>query len=130
MTKTSKQLLADARKTVPATSPGVARSDADDNRAIILDVREASELTSDGQLADSVHIPRGLLEFKADAEMDTAEETLTLARTNGRKVHVLCASGGRAVLAAQTLNTMGYDATVIEGGLKGWKQAGLDVADS
>jgi len=125
MTKTAKDFVADAKKSVSATTPIDARADADADRAIILDVREAAELSAEGKPAGSVHVPRGLLEFKADPNIDTAEEALTTAKAQGRKVHVLCASGGRAVLAAQTLNAMGYDATVIEGGLKGWKEAGL-----
>ena len=43
------------------------------------------------------------------------------------RVHVLCASGGRAALAADTLRAMGYDATLIEGGLAAWKANGLPV---
>jgi rhodanese-related sulfurtransferase len=42
-------------------------------------------------------------------------------------VHVLCGSGGRAALAAHTLKRMGYEATVIEGGIAGWKESGLPV---
>lgn len=130
MPKTAKDFLADAKKTTPATTPADARADTDAGRAIILDVREAGELSAGGKPAGSVHVPRGLLEFKADPETGAADQALTAAKTQGRKVHVLCASGGRAVLAAQTLNAMGYDATVIEGGMKGWKEAGLAVASS
>ncbi|MGQ7848057.1 rhodanese-like domain-containing protein [Granulosicoccus sp. 3-233] len=130
MTSTADSLVNEARKTVPATMPIDARADADAGYAIILDVREAAELSSVGTPVGSIHVPRGLLEFKADPETDTAEEALTIAKAQGLKVHVLCASGGRAVLAAQTLNTMGYDATVVEGGMKGWKEAGLQVANS
>jgi rhodanese-related sulfurtransferase len=88
-------------------------------------VREAAELSSDGKPVGSVHVPRARLEFKADPETAAAEETLTAAKVKDYKVHVLCASGGRAVLAAQTLDAMGSDATVIEGDLKAWKEAGL-----
>jgi len=42
-------------------------------------------------------------------------------------VHVLCASGARAALAADSLKQMGYDATVIDGGLAAWKKAGLPL---
>ena len=40
---------------------------------------------------------------------------------------VLCAAGGRAALAADTLRVMGYQAQVIEGGMSGWKASGLPV---
>lgn len=130
MTSTAKDLVADAKRNVPATTPTDALSERDANRAIILDVREAAELSAEGTPEGSVHVPRGLLEFKADPEIDIAEDALTCAKEQDLKVHVLCASGGRAVLAAQTLNAMGYEASFIEGGMKGWKEAGLELANS
>ena len=40
----------------------------------------------------------------------------------------MCASGARASLAALTLKTMGYgDVAILDGGLKGWTEAGLPV---
>ncbi len=49
---------------------------------------------------------------------------LTAVRDSGR-VLVLCASGGSAALAADTLRMMGYEELVIEGGMTGWKACGL-----
>ena len=56
-----------------------------------------------------------------------ADATLAARQDGGRPVHVLCASGGRAALAAAMLGEMGYDARVIEGGMTAWKEAGLPV---
>lgn len=43
---------------------------------------------------------------------------------------VVCASGARASLAALTLKTMGYqDVAILDGGLKGWTEAGLPVGE-
>src|SRR5690606_334172 len=93
---------------------------------LILDVREPAELEKDGRIAGALHIPRGILETPADPTAQTAKARLTDLRGAGR-VHVLCASGGRAALAADTLRRMGYDADLIEGGLGGWKSAGVPV---
>ena len=42
----------------------------------------------------------------------------------------MCASGARASLAALTLKTMGYqDVAILDGGLKGWTEAGLPVGE-
>lgn len=117
-----KELVAEARAQVQAVTPQQAR----DSGELILDVREPSELESSGRVAGAVNIPRGVLESRADPGTQTAEERLTRLRGAGR-VHVLCGSGARAALAAHTLSRMGYDATVIEGGLAGWKEAGLPV---
>ncbi|TFL18907.1 sulfurtransferase [Jannaschia formosa] len=120
-----KDLVADARSRVGAVSPQEAE-DAVRRGDLILDVREPAELEKDGRIAGALHIPRGILETRADATAQTAEARLTEARGSAR-VHVLCASGGRAALAADTLQRMGYDAALIEGGLGGWKSAGLPV---
>lgn len=117
-----KELVAEARAHVSAVTPQQAIGEAD----VILDVREAAELESTGQIAGALSIPRGILESRADPESSVADQRLTRLRGSGR-VHVLCASGARATLAAHTLLRMGYEAAVIEGGMSGWKQAGLPV---
>ncbi|WP_375263429.1 rhodanese-like domain-containing protein [Palleronia sp.] len=125
MTMTMKDLVADARSRVGAVSPQEAE-DAARKGDLILDVREPAELEKDGRIAGALHIPRGILETRADATAQTAEARLTETQSSGR-VHVLCASGGRAALAADTLQRMGYEADLIESGLGGWRSAGLPV---
>ena len=125
MTMTLKDLVADARSRVAAISPKLAEEAARQGD-LILDVREPAELEKDGRITGALHIPRGILETRADATAQTADARLTEAQSSGR-VHVLCASGGRAALAADTLRRMGYDADLIEGGLGGWKSAGLSL---
>ena len=47
-----------------------------------------------------------------------------------RRTIVVCASGARASLAALTLETMGYeDVVVLDGGFKGWTDAGLPTTE-
>ncbi len=124
MTATMRDLVADARTRVGAVSPQEAERSARQGD-LILDVREPAELEGAG-IAGALHVPRGIIETRVDATADTAEARLTEVRGSGR-VHVLCASGGRAALAADTLRRMGYDADLIEGDLGGWKSAGLPV---
>jgi rhodanese-related sulfurtransferase len=63
-----------------------------------------------------------LLEFFADPTSPRHKEPLDPSR----RVIVVCASGARATLAAATLKDMGYeDVVVLDGGLKGWTDAGL-----
>ncbi len=92
---------------------------------LILDVREPAELDSVGAVDGAVHIPRELVEAQADADTGKANEILAKKRGGNGRVHVLCASGARAALAADSLRQMGYDTTVIEGGLAAWKEADL-----
>ena len=121
MSKTMKEFVAKARQ---KTGGSVKAAQAD---GLVLDVREAHELDGDGRVPDAVHVPRGLLEAKADVTNEGGEKALHAAHSSGRPVHVLCASGARASLAAATLNEMGYAAQPIEGGLKGWREAGRPV---
>lgn len=126
MTKSAGDLVAAAKSRVSSITPGDAHAQAASGSAVILDVREPGELANSGTPHGAVHVPRGLLEFKADSG-DTGDAALKSARADGRAVMVLCASGGRAALAASTLTDMGYSAQIIEGGMQGWKNAGLDT---
>lgn len=122
MSISAKQLIEEAKSKVESVSPEQAQE------GLILDVREPGELTSEGQVDGAIHIPRGTLEMKADEHTAAGEARLLEARRAGSTVHVLCASGARAALAAATLKQMGYTATVIEGGMGAWKKAGLPVS--
>ena len=126
MTNSMKDLVADAKTRVETIRPDDAQA-AQQGGDIILDVREASELDSDGAVDGAIHIPRGLLESQADPDTGRGHDALVAMRHSEGCVHVLCASGARAALAADTLRTMGYTAKVIDGGLAGWKEAGLPV---
>lgn len=65
--------------------------------AIILDVREVEEF-NEACLIESTNIPRGLLEMRIADICDNPD----------RLILIHCAAGGRASLAASTLQTMGY----------------------
>ncbi|MBO0663274.1 sulfurtransferase [Jiella sp. CQZ9-1] len=110
------------------TGGSVSPRDAEGANALILDVREAEELASTGRVAGALHIPRGLLEAKADPSSPAQAAELTGALAANRPVNVLCASGARAALAAARLVEMGYTAKPIEGGIKAWQDAGLPIA--
>lgn len=123
--KTLKDFTSEARESVGSIGPEDAYKAAEID-AIILDVREAGELGRDGRIPGATHVPRGSLELRADAQA-SPDERLTGAKRDGRRVLTLCGGGTRALLAAATLRQMGYDAAVIEGGMKAWKVAGLPV---
>jgi rhodanese-related sulfurtransferase len=120
MAKTAMQMIGEARAQVPLVEPKEAASELDDG-AVMVDVREAEEWQH-GHINGSVRAPRGLLEFFADPASPRHKEALDPRK----RTIVLCASGARASLAALTLKTMGYsDVVILDGGLKGWTEAGL-----
>lgn len=91
-----------------------------DNGALLLDIRDASELQAVGRAAQSHHISRGMLEFRADPATQFYDPELRF----DRPILVHCASGGRAALAGKLLKDMGYTEVYNIGGLQDWKAAG------
>jgi rhodanese-related sulfurtransferase len=109
-----------------AANAAVERIDIDRARklvaegALLLDIRDAPELEREGRAVGSHHIPRGMLEFRADPATQFHDTQLAF----DRPVVLHCASGGRAALAGKLLKDMGYTAVYNMGGLQDWKAAG------
>ena len=121
MTTTAMQMIVDAKAQVGSLAPKDAAEELAAGDAVAVDVREPEEWQH-GHIDGSVAAPRGLLEFFADPTSPRHKEALEPTR----RTIVICASGARASLAAKTLQDMGYqDVVVLDGGLKGWTDAGL-----
>ena len=123
MPRNVKDLLAAANAEVPRISPDEARKMVADQNAVIVDVRDMPELQTSGKIPGSVHIPRGMLEFRADT--DTPNHDANLSKD--RPIILHCASGGRSALSGQTLKNMGYQNVHNLGGFKDWVEAGGEV---
>ena len=86
---------------------------------VLLDVREPQEFAA-GHLPGAINIPRGLLEFQLSG-------TPALGARDLRAV-LYCKTSGRAALAAQTMQAMGYlNVQSIAGGYDAWLAAGQPV---
>ena len=100
----------------------IALKDADEaiqQAEVLIDVREADEFAS-GHLPGAVLVPRGLLEFKLSGTPALSGRDL--------KVVLYCKTSGRAALAAQTMQSMGYlNVASIAGGFDAWAAAGKTV---
>ena len=57
-----------ANAVVPRISPAQAQELIEGGNAVVVDVRDAPEVEKSGKVAGAVHIPRGMLEFRADPE--------------------------------------------------------------
>lgn len=127
MVKGIKDFVAEAKGRVGEVTPQEAHDAVAAGRAVLLDVREAAELARSGTVGEEhLHIPRGVLEAKADPQSGAADPGLIAARDE-RTVLTLCASGARAAMAAARLAEMGYGAKLVTGGFEGWRAAGLPV---
>ncbi|MEE2755426.1 MAG: rhodanese-like domain-containing protein [Myxococcota bacterium] len=97
--------------------------------ALIIDVRDAGDLAATGVIPGSINISLGSLFYKADQTMPEGIRDDRLA-DKGQTIFVTCALGGQASIAAGVLNDYGYEnVSVIDGGIVGWKDAGLDAED-
>lgn len=93
--------------------------------ALLLDVRDGPELERSGRAIGSHHIPRGMLEFRADANTPFHDPELR----KDRVIILHCASGGRAALAGKLLSDMGFAQVFNLGGFDDWKNAGCPVIE-
>ncbi len=86
----------------------------------LVDVREADE-QAEGVIAGSVLVPRGVLESSIGARVPDKTAEIVL----------YCAVGERSVLAARSLQQMGYsNVASLAGGIAAWKAAGLPYRQS
>lgn len=122
MPVTAKELLEAANAVVPKIS-GKEAQEMVANGAVLLDIRDGTEIAVTGKAAGAVHIPRGVLEFKADPTSPTADKNLSTEKT----IILHCASGGRAALAGKLLKDMGYEKVYNMGGFKDWAESGGKV---
>lgn len=117
------ELVAAARQHVEELDPRGFADQASRPGTVVVDVREADELAN-GAIAGAIHIPRGMLEFRADPNSPYYDERLHPAR----RILLHCASGGRSALAAESLRHLGYgDVAHLAGGIAAWREAGLPV---
>ena len=101
---------------------GVDKEQADE--VLLVDLREPAELTEAGRIPGSVHVPRGMLEFRADPTSPYHQDGFDPER----RIILHCATGGRSALAAAALQDMGYNNVAhLDGGFKAWAEAGLPI---
>lgn len=96
-----------------------------DEGGLLLDLRDAPELEKTGRAVGSHHIPRGMLEFRADPDSPFHDPQMK----KDRAIVLHCASGGRAALAGKLLQDMGYEKVYNLGGLNDWVSGGGAVQE-
>src|SRR5688572_1635747 len=83
----------------------------------LVDVREESEFAA-GHLPGALHIGRGVIERDIETRIPDHDAEIVL----------YCGGGFRSALAADNLQKMGYTNVIsMDGGFRGWKEAGLPV---
>jgi rhodanese-related sulfurtransferase len=121
MAKTAAELVAEAKGQVENLDVEAVAAELEAGDAVLIDIREPEELVETGKIPGSVHVPRGMLEFRADPTSSYHQEPFDPSR----RVILHCAAGGRSALAASTLQDMGYENVAhLDGGITAWTEAG------
>ena len=118
-----KEMLAAANAAVPKISPDEARRLMAEKNALVVDVRDGTEVQASGKVKGAVHVSRGMLDFRADPELPYHDK----AFARDRPVILYCASGGRAALGGKLLKDFGYGEVYNLGGFKDWAESGGEV---
>jgi sulfur-carrier protein adenylyltransferase/sulfurtransferase len=115
--KTAAELIAEAKARIIEVTPEQALEMQQRGTPVtFLDVRDLHEVNL-GKIPGTLHISRGNLETKVEAQIP-------------REAHVIvyCATGRRSIFAADTLRMMGYqNVASMASGFRGWCEAGGDV---
>ena len=95
---------------------------------LVVDVREPYEFDA-MHIAGSLNVPRGILESACEWEYEETEPEL--ARAREREIVIVCRSGYRSVLAAHSMQLLGYsNVASLKTGLRGWKDYEQPLIDS
>jgi len=95
---------------------------------MLLDIREESEFSA-MRIEGSLNVPRGILE--SACEYDYEETVRELVEARDREIVIICRSGNRSVLAAVTMQIMGYQQVAsLKTGLRGWNDYELQLVDA
>jgi rhodanese-related sulfurtransferase len=113
------KLVQDAKKNVKETNVADVKRRGDaGEKFLLIDVREDNEWTK-GHLPGAVHLGKGIIERDIEQRVPDTSAKLIL----------YCGGGFRSALAAENLQKMGYtNVESMDGGWKGWLEAGLPTA--
>ena len=123
--KSAQQLVQDAYTEVKTINTTETLNLVKQNKCNLIDIRDIRELEKEGKVENSIHIPRGMLEFWIDPNSQYFKE----GKLDLQKEMVLfCAAGARSALAAKSLQDMGFDkVSHIEGGFGAIKQSKFKI---
>ena len=123
--KSAQTLVAEASSEVKTINTNQAYNLVKENKCNLIDLRDIRELEKEGRIENSIHIPRGMLEFWIDPNSQYFKE----GKLDLQKEMVLfCAAGARSALAAKSLQDMGFEkVSHVEGGFGAIKQSKFKI---
>ena len=123
LTISSAELVARAKQQIKEISSSEAIALHNDSEVVIVDIRDVRERQREGFIPNSIHAPRGMIEFWVDPGSPYFKDIFA----ESKRFIFHCASGWRSALTVATLHEMGFEAEHIEDGFKGWVSNGGPV---
>ena len=125
--KSSQTLVKEAQKNIETLSPNEVKTLYEKKEITLIDVRDIRELWKEGTIKNSIHIPRGMLEFWLDPQSSYFQEKKIGDMKN---IVLFCALGFRSALATKALKEMGFkNVANASGGFDALKNVGLEVVN-
>jgi rhodanese-related sulfurtransferase len=123
--KSSQNLVEEALKEINTISPEDALKKINDNKCNLIDIRDIRELQNSGKVENSIHIPRGMLEFWMDPNSAYFKEGKI---DMDKELVLFCAGGLRSALGAKSLKDMGFEkVSHIDGGFGSIKNSKFKI---
>ena len=123
--QTADDLLIQARAMLPHRPSPAEAFHAQENGALLLDIRGDDQRHADGLIPGAIVLPRNSLEWRCDLSSRWRHPAIT-----SREIHLIlvCHEGYQSSLAAATLQQLGLaNATDLDGGFTAWAASGLPV---
>ena len=93
----TEELLVKADEVIPRVAFDDFNNDS--NAKVMIDVRQHDELMASGTVEGSIHIPKGVIEFRLNNNDEISFDT---------SIYVFCAVGVRSAIAGYNLKQVGY----------------------
>lgn len=117
-------LLREARARIDRLEPLQAEQEIASG-ALLIDTRCTDDRRREGRIAGALHVPRTVLEWRADPASDASDERI--AQLDARLI-LMCNDGYSSSLAAANLSRMGFCCVAdLAGGYRAWVKAGLPI---
>ena len=123
--KSSQELVEEAKKHIKTLSAESIKKLNESKECVLIDIRDIREIWKEGTIKDSIHIPRGMLEFWLDPDSSYYKKGKIDEK---KKMILFCALGFRSALATKTLVEMGFtNVANTNGGFEALKKTGFKI---
>ena len=125
--KSASDLVNEAMKEIETREAKDIKKLYDNGSCNLIDIRDIRELWKTGTIENSVHIPRGMLEFWLDTNSSYYRADKF---NNDNPIILFCAAGSRSALATKALKDMGFEKiSHVRGGFQELQNAGFSVVE-